>query len=96
VFARQFQRLAAVFRFDRVLAVRFQQIMEELHVEIVVLDDENGLGHPSRPLLARCRAALAPAPAYKRRNRVAPADRRRAQGGPLLPHHKTSDRVKEW
>jgi hypothetical protein len=27
--------------------MRLQQIAKELHVELVVLDDQDGLGHPS-------------------------------------------------
>ncbi len=29
------------------VAVRFQQIVEELHVELVVLHDQDRLGHPA-------------------------------------------------
>ena len=29
-----------------VVAVGFQQIVEELHIELIVLHDEDGLGHP--------------------------------------------------
>ena len=39
------------------VAVRFQQVVEELHVELVVLHDQDGLGHwpPHFPLPQRPR-----------------------------------------
>ena len=43
VLARQLQRLHAVLGLQGVVAVGFEQIVEELHVELVVLDDEHRL-----------------------------------------------------
>src|SRR5260370_31512261 len=33
-------------RVPSVIAVRFQQIVKELHIELVVFDDQDGLRHP--------------------------------------------------
>jgi hypothetical protein len=33
--------------------VGFQQIVEELHIELVVLHDQDGFGHPLNPSPAR-------------------------------------------
>src|SRR5215469_3274524 len=41
--ARQLQRFHAILGLQNVVAVRFQQIVEELHVEIVVFDDQDPL-----------------------------------------------------
>jgi hypothetical protein len=30
--------------------MRFQQVVEELHVELIVFHDEDGFGHPDVPL----------------------------------------------
>ena len=49
--AREVERFDAVARTDRVVAVGFQQIVEELHIELVVLHDQDGLGHPPLPLV---------------------------------------------
>src|SRR6185312_2651358 len=46
VLAREIERLDTVARADRAIAMRFQKIMEELHVKLVVFHDEDGLGHP--------------------------------------------------
>jgi hypothetical protein len=43
--------------------VGFQQIVEELHIELIVLHDQDGLGHPSKS---------SPAPAKSRRKRPEP------------------------
>ena len=47
VLAGEIERLDAVAGADRVVAVRLQQVVEELHVELVVLHDQNRLGHSS-------------------------------------------------
>ena len=44
--AREIERLDAVARADGGVAVRLQQVVEELHIELVVLHDQDGLGHP--------------------------------------------------
>src|SRR5262249_3027968 len=46
VLAREIERLDAVAGGDGLVAVRFQQVVEELHVELVVLHDHDGLRHP--------------------------------------------------
>ena len=43
--ARQLDRLDAVGRLERCIAMGLQQVVEELHVELVVLDDQNRLLH---------------------------------------------------
>src|ERR1700693_227613 len=43
--AGQLQRLDTVAGTPRRIAVRFQQIVKELHIELVVLHDQDGLGH---------------------------------------------------
>src|SRR5690348_4403757 len=45
--AREVQCLDTVAGTDGLVAVRFQQIVEELHIELVVLHDQDGLGHPA-------------------------------------------------
>src|SRR5947208_10003282 len=52
VLAGQIERFDAIAGADRVIAVRLQQIVEELHVELVILHNHHGLGHPG-PLAAR-------------------------------------------
>ena len=42
---RELDRLHAVERLQGGVAARLQQIVEELHVELVVLDDQDRLGH---------------------------------------------------
>ena len=54
VLAGEIERLDAVARADGLVAVGLQQIVEELHVELVVLHDQDGLGHSPAPL-PRCR-----------------------------------------
>ena len=49
MFAREIERLDAVARADSRVAVGFQQIVEELHIELVVLHDQDGFGHPPIP-----------------------------------------------
>ena len=49
VLAREVERLDAVAGADGLIAMRFQQIVEELHVELVVLHDQDGLS-PSAPV----------------------------------------------
>src|SRR6266540_2349903 len=45
VLAREIERLHAVTCADGMVAVSFQQIVEELHVELIVLHDHHGLRH---------------------------------------------------
>src|SRR6516162_5890873 len=45
VLAGEIERLDAVARADGIVAVSLQQIVEELHVELVVLHDHHGLRH---------------------------------------------------
>jgi hypothetical protein len=45
VLTRQLERRHAVLGLQRSIAIRFKQIMKQLHVEVVVLDDENPLAH---------------------------------------------------
>src|SRR5260221_5946449 len=45
VLAGEIERLDAVACGDGVIAVRFQQVVEELHVELVVLHDHHGFRH---------------------------------------------------
>jgi len=42
--ARDFERRQPIARLQHAIAVRFEEIVEELHIELVVLDDQNGLG----------------------------------------------------
>src|SRR5882724_2954521 len=43
VLAGQLQRFHAIARLQDIVPVRFEQVMEELHVELIVLDDQNRL-----------------------------------------------------
>src|SRR5688572_33151874 len=43
--AREIERLDPVAGPDGLVAVRLQQVVEELHVELVVLHDQDGFGH---------------------------------------------------
>ncbi len=45
MFARKLQRLLPILGLERQISLRFQQIVEELHIEFVVFDDKNGLRH---------------------------------------------------
>ena len=47
--AREIERLDAVARAHRCIAMRFQQIVEELHIELVVLHNQDGFRHPPFP-----------------------------------------------
>src|SRR5438876_7296382 len=47
VLAREIQRLDTVAGTDSAVTMSFQQIVEELHVELVVLHDQDSLGHPA-------------------------------------------------
>jgi len=49
VLAGEIDGFDAVARRHRVVSVGLQQIVEELHVELVVLDDQDGLCHPQCP-----------------------------------------------
>src|SRR5579859_4030109 len=51
--AREVKRLDAVARADRLVAVGLQEVVEELHIELIVLHNQDSLGHPR---------SLAPAP----------------------------------
>ena len=51
----------AVARAHGVVTVRLQQIVEELHIELVVLHDQDRLGHWPAPL-PRCRKRAASPP----------------------------------
>src|SRR5579885_1339709 len=52
VLAREVERLDAVPGSDRAVAVRFEEIVEELHVELVVFHDQDGFRHRSPPNLS--------------------------------------------
>jgi hypothetical protein len=43
--ARKGKRFHAVPRLQGLIAVRVEQIMKQLHVQLIVLDDQNGFGH---------------------------------------------------
>src|SRR6185437_4334853 len=49
VFAREVERLDAVPGSDRSVAMGLQEVVEELHVELVVFHDQDGFRHVSRP-----------------------------------------------
>src|SRR6185312_9162911 len=49
VLAREVESLDAVPGSDRAVAVRFKEIVEELHVELVVFHDQDGFRHAPRP-----------------------------------------------
>ena len=48
--AGEIERLDAVAGAEGLIAVGFQQVVEELHVELVVLHDQDVLAIPSLPL----------------------------------------------
>src|SRR5450755_1153163 len=54
VFARQIERLDAIAGADGLVAMRFQQVVEELHIQLVVLHDQDGLRHFPRPICRQC------------------------------------------
>ena len=63
--ADEIERLETVAGAGGLIAMRFQQIAKELHVELVVLHDQDGLW-PSRPsLIPRARYGRAQAPAVR-------------------------------
>ncbi len=49
VTSREIERLYSIARADGLVAVRLQQVVEELHVELIVLHDQDGLGHSAPP-----------------------------------------------
>jgi len=55
------------FRADDPIAMRLEQIVEELHVELVVFHDQDRLGHWPALLPRRGRRALAVRPEFRRR-----------------------------
>src|SRR5260221_251922 len=71
------ERLHAVLRLQGVVTVRFEQVVEELHVELVILDDENGLRLGARPQGMHCLGSVHAAPVP-----MPPLDRRS-----FLNHH---------
>ncbi len=64
MFARDVERFHAVLGLEDVVAMGVKQIVEQLHVEFVVLDDQHGLGfgiHDSvSPPPARAQSLLKP------------------------------------
>ena len=46
VTAREIERLNAISRPDGLITVGLQQVVKELHVELVVFHDHDGLSHP--------------------------------------------------
>src|SRR5487761_2128330 len=54
VLAREIQRLDSVAGADGLVAMRFQEVVEELHVQLVVLHDQDGLRHFPRPICPQC------------------------------------------
>src|SRR6516165_8516221 len=49
MFARKRERLSAITRSECGVAVCLEKIAEELHVELVVLHNQDGFGHPRFP-----------------------------------------------
>ncbi|GJL97192.1 MAG: hypothetical protein DHS20C06_10090 [Hyphobacterium sp.] len=43
--ARHIKRIQAIIRADSLVAMSFEQIGKELHIELIVLDYENLFGH---------------------------------------------------
>src|SRR5205814_7483395 len=63
--ADQIERLETIAGAGGLIAMRFQQVAKELHVELVVLHDQDGFGHPVPPLSQETDpafGALAPSP----------------------------------
>src|ERR1700690_2127801 len=54
VLAREIERLDAVAGADGLVAMRFQEVVEELHIQLVVLHDQDGLRHFPRPIYPLC------------------------------------------
>jgi hypothetical protein len=46
---RKLDGFDAVRRFQGDIAMRFEEVVEELHVELIVLDDQNCFGHSEMP-----------------------------------------------
>ena len=46
IFARKFERIDAIARPQGSVAMRLQKIVEELHIELVVFNNQDGFGHP--------------------------------------------------
>ena len=92
--AREVERLDAVARPHGVVAVRFQQIVEELHVELVVLDDQDGFGHPPIPHQPRrASAARVPRSAAKQTSPICYGKANNRMKAPLQPARR---RRKSW
>ena len=51
--AREIERLDPIAGADGVVTVRFEKIVEELHIELVVLHDQDGLRHSPRPFFPK-------------------------------------------
>src|SRR5690348_13757073 len=66
--ARQLQRFHAVLSLQNIVAVRFQQIVEELHVEVVVFDDEDPLARHVNVPVPVCCTLESPAGPYPKDN----------------------------
>jgi hypothetical protein len=49
VFPRKIKRLATVFRLEGLVSMNFQQIVEQFHVELVILNDQDFLLVHSSP-----------------------------------------------
>src|ERR1700688_807802 len=49
VLARKIERLDPVAGADGLVAMRFQEVVEELHIQLVVFHDQDGLRHFPRP-----------------------------------------------
>ncbi len=58
VFAGKVQRLQTIHGLDRAITIRFKEIVEELHVKLVVLNDHDRLGHGSKPIIILRNGAL--------------------------------------
>jgi histidinol phosphatase-like enzyme len=57
MFARKIQRLDTVARPNGRITMRLEKIVKELHVELVVFHNQDGLGHPPFPS-SLCRRKL--------------------------------------
>src|ERR1039457_6052579 len=54
VLAREIERLDTVAGADGLVAMGFQKVVEELHIQLVVLHDQDGLRHFPRPICPQC------------------------------------------
>jgi len=45
MFTRELKRFLPVLGLERRIPLRFQKVVEELHVQLVIFDDKNGLRH---------------------------------------------------